>query len=157
MTWPEYYIDLLPHIAAKSKDPDTRVGCVIVGPQENIISTGFNGFPRYIRDSQTENADRYERPVKYQWTVHAELNAILNASLNGISTYCATAYVSLPPCTECAKAIIQAGITKVVYDAEFAAEWAAKKQSKYLGDALADAMLHEAAVQVTPFWRNKEQ
>ena len=99
-------------IAQGSKDIHTKVGSVIVGRDQEIISMGWNGFPRGIDDS-VEN--RYERPVKYLYTVHSEANSILNAARIGVSCKGSTLYTTLFCCNECAKMVIQAGIVKVVY------------------------------------------
>jgi dCMP deaminase len=152
-SWTEYYIGLLPAIASKSKDPSTKVGCVIVGPNNNIISTGFNGFPKRVQDNPVEFAHRYERPAKYTFTVHAEVNAVANAAAHGIATLGATAYVSLPPCTECAKVLIQAGIVRVVFDKQNMDAWVSRNQSGYISDTQSHAaiLLDEARVSVVAF------
>ncbi|MBQ1447774.1 MAG: dCMP deaminase family protein, partial [Erysipelotrichaceae bacterium] len=96
------------------KDPNTQVGACIVDAEHKVVSIGYNGFPRGIKDSLLPwGRDGKFLETKYPYVVHAELNAILNSprSLKGT-----TLYVSLFPCNECAKAIIQAGISKVVYE-----------------------------------------
>lgn len=112
--WHGRYIRLAKEVATWSKDPSTKIGAVIIGNKGQIISQGFNGFPRGISDSP----ERYDdRPTKYKYVVHAEANAIYNAIHNGANTNGATIYVTgLPVCHECAKAIIQTGIAKVVMD-----------------------------------------
>lgn len=99
-------------IATWSKDPSTRVGAVVVGPDKEIRGTGYNGFPRGIDD---DIAARWERPIKYNFIEHAERNCIYNASLYGVSLRGCSLYISYPPCTECARAIIQSGIKEVFY------------------------------------------
>jgi dCMP deaminase len=112
-SWDTYFMQLAEHVATRSKDASTQVGAVLVRSR-NIISTGYNGFPRGVNDNIPA---RHERPEKYQWTVHAEENAILNASRNGVATDGATVYVTpLAPCIQCAKAIVQSGIKEVVYE-----------------------------------------
>ena len=99
----------------KSKDPSTKIGALLVRG-DNIISIGYNGFPRGINDSN----DRLEnREEKYFYVVHAEHNAILNAARNGIATKGAVLYTSGMPCNECAKAIIQAGINTVYIHTQY--------------------------------------
>jgi dCMP deaminase len=99
---------LAEHVATWSKDPSTQVGCVIIDKQNRVVSVGFNGFPRGIKDL----ADRYEdKETKYLFVAHAERNALDNAPL---SVEGCTLYSPLLPCNECAKSIIQKGITKVV-------------------------------------------
>lgn len=112
--WNKRFLKIAEDVAEWSKDPSTRVGAVIVGNQKQILSQGFNGFARGIKDYP----QRYEnRELKYKYIVHAEANAIYNAINNGASTLGSTIYVhGLPVCHECAKAIIQAGIKKVVYN-----------------------------------------
>ncbi|MEY3090976.1 MAG: hypothetical protein RL113_1292 [Pseudomonadota bacterium] len=119
--WNERYFKLAKEVAAWSKDPSRKIGAVIVGHKGQIISQGYNGFPRGIMD----HPHRYEdKETKYKYVVHAEMNAIYNAIYNGASTEGATLYVTgLPVCNECAKAVIQVGIKKVVYDTEASSHW----------------------------------
>ena len=111
-TWNDYFFDLCDVISSKSKDPSTKVGAVIVNSGNSIISTGYNGFPIGVNDTE---AKRYERPEKYTWTCHAEENAIAFAARNGISTNGATLYCNrLPCCARCTRLAIQAGIRRFV-------------------------------------------
>lgn len=112
--WEKRYLDIAKQVATWSKDPSRKIGAVIVGNKGQIISQGFNGFPRGIDDS----IERYnDRETKYKFIVHAEANAIYNAIHNGASTDGATIYVTgLPVCHQCADAIIQTGIKRVVMD-----------------------------------------
>jgi len=119
--WEERYLDLAKQISGWSKDPSRQIGAVIVGDKGQIISQGYNGFPRGIHDSPNRLNDR---ETKYKYVVHAEANAIYNAIHNGASTEGATIYVTgLPVCHECAKAIIQTGIKKVVMDTRPDLHW----------------------------------
>jgi dCMP deaminase len=102
---------LAEEIADWSKDRSSKVGCVIVGPSNEIRSTGFNGFPRGVADDISE---RLTRPEKYLWTEHAERNAIYNAARAGISLEGCTMYLPWFPCAACARAIIQSGICRLV-------------------------------------------
>lgn len=113
--WDKRFLALASHIAGWSKDPSTQVGCVVVGPDREIRSTGFNGFPRGIEDSiaRLEN-----RELKYPLICHAEENAIMHAARIGISLKGCTAYVTWPPCSRCARSLIQAGVDEVVYPSE---------------------------------------
>ncbi len=112
--WDVRFLELARHIASWSKDPSTQVGCVVVGPDREIRSTGFNGFPRGIDDT----AERLEdRAKKYPLICHAEENAIMHAARIGISLKGCRAYVTWPPCTRCARSLIQAGVRDVVYPA----------------------------------------
>lgn len=106
--WDRRFLDLADHIAQWSKDPSTKVGAVIVNKDKQILSVGYNGFPRGVEDRQ----ERYnEREMKYLFVAHAERNAMDNAftDIRG-----STLYTSLCPCNECAKSIIQRGITRVI-------------------------------------------
>lgn len=116
ISWDEYFINMTEVIRSKSKDPSSKIGAVIVGQDHEVLSTGFNGFPRSIDETI---AERWERPIKYDYVEHAERNAIYNAARNGIRTKGATLYLTGfgPPCTpciNCTKAVIQAGIVRVV-------------------------------------------
>ena len=110
--WDHRFIELANHIAKWSKDPSTKVGCVIVGEDREIRSTGFNGFPRGIADDSERLEDREQ---KYPLICHAEENAIMHAARIGLSLKGCTAYVTWPPCTRCARSLIQAGVVEVVY------------------------------------------
>jgi len=109
-SWPTYFMGFARHAASKSKDPNTHVGCVIVGPDYEIRSTGFNGLPRRVADLP----ERMERPAKYLWTSHAEENAVAHAARIGTALKGCTAYVTHHPCARCARSLIQAGIACVV-------------------------------------------
>ena len=112
--WDRRFLELAKHISKWSKDPSTKVGCVVVGEDREIRSTGFNGFPRGIED----DSDRLEdREQKYPLICHAEENAIMHAARIGISLKGNTAYISWPPCSRCARSLIQAGVNEVVFPA----------------------------------------
>ena len=108
--WDNRFVRIALEVSSWSKDPGTKVGAVLVSDRR-ILATGYNGFPTNISDS----LERYnDREVKLSLTVHAEVNAILNAAKNGASTDSSTLYVTFPPCVSCATAVIQAGITRVI-------------------------------------------
>ncbi len=113
--WDRRFIALARHIAEWSKDPSTKVGCVVVGPDREIRSTGFNGFPRGIDDTPERLNNR---ALKYPLVCHAEENAIMHAARTGISLKGCSAYVTWPPCTRCARSLVQAGVSEVMYPAE---------------------------------------
>lgn len=118
LSWDKKYLRLAIHVAGWSKDDSTKVGAVLVGPNNAVRSLGFNGPPRGVNDDVPE---RWQRPEKYQWCEHAERNAIFNAAADGIPTRGCTMYVtSYPakfgPCDNCCRAIIQAGIVRVVQE-----------------------------------------
>lgn len=110
--WDQRFLDLAAHIATWSKDPSTKVGYVVIGPDREIRSTGFNGFPRGIDDTFERLNDRQ---AKYPLMCHAEENAVTHAARIGTALKGCTAYGTWPPCTRCARFLVQAGITSVVY------------------------------------------
>lgn len=110
--WNHRFMGLAKHISTWSKDNSTKVGCAIVGPDKEIRSTGYNGMPRGVDDN---NPKRYERPTKYSFFEHAERNAIYNATLFGTSLRDCSIYVTVVPCADCARAIIQSGIKEVFF------------------------------------------
>jgi dCMP deaminase len=112
LKWDRRFINLARHIAEWSKDPSTKVGCVVVGPDREIRSTGFNGFPRGIEDTAERLEDRAQ---KYPLICHAEENAIMHAARIGMELKGCSAYVTWPPCTRCARSLVQAGVHEVVY------------------------------------------
>ena len=114
ISWDEYFMGVALLASQRSKDPNTQVGACIVDEQNRILSTGYNGFPQGCSDDEFPwNRDESLGETKYQFVVHAELNAILNARGKTLSD--SKVYVGLFPCNECAKAIIQAGIKEVIY------------------------------------------
>jgi dCMP deaminase len=118
--WDKRFMLLAHQIAHWSKEKGRRVGAVVVGPDKEIRSTGFNGFPRGVRDDVEARHSR-ETGAKYLWSSHAERNAIYNAARIGVALKGCVMYVPWFPCVECAKAIIQAGICEVVaYEPDYA-------------------------------------
>jgi dCMP deaminase len=114
--WNERYMEMARKVSEWSKDPNTKVGAVAVGSKGQILSQGFNGFPRGILDSDDRLQDR---ETKYKYVVHAEMNVIYNATYNGVSLDKASLYVyGLPVCSECCKGIIQVGIARVYVSKE---------------------------------------
>lgn len=114
ISWDEYFMGVAMLSAMRSKDPNTQVGACIVNSEKKIVGVGYNGFPIGCSDEDLPWAREGEwLETKYPYVCHAELNAILN-SIGGSLKGC-TLYVALFPCNECAKAIIQSGIKKVVY------------------------------------------
>lgn len=114
--WLNRYMGLAEQVSTWSKDPNTKVGAVIVGSKGQILTQGYNGFPRRIKDTDKRLEDR---DTKLKYVVHAEMNAIFNATYSGVSLDGSTLYVyGLPICSECAKGIIQVGIKKVVIQME---------------------------------------
>ncbi|MBR1904120.1 MAG: dCMP deaminase family protein [Alphaproteobacteria bacterium] len=109
--WNYRFLQLAELIASWSKDPSTKTGAVVVGPDKEIRATGYNGLVRGVNDNVQE---RMERPTKYDFFEHAERNAVYNACLTGTSLRGCTIFCTLTPCTDCARAIIQAGIKTVI-------------------------------------------
>lgn len=135
LSWDEYFMGVAMLSAMRSKDPSTQVGCCIVSQGNKILSMGYNGFPKGCSDDEFPWAREGDDPLmtKYVYSTHSELNAILN--YNGVSLEGARLYVSLFPCNECAKAIIQAGIKEVIYDCDKYAGTPAVLASKRMMDA----------------------
>ncbi len=138
ISWDMYFMGVSLLAAKRSKDPNTQVGACIVSEGNIILSTGYNGFPYGCSDDEYPWA-REGDETKYPYVVHAELNAILNSK--GQSLENAKIYVSLFPCNECAKAIIQSGIREVVYLSDKYADSETTAASK--------RMLNSAGVKLT--------
>lgn len=135
LKWDDYFMGIALLSAQRSKDPSTSVGCCIVSKDNKILSVGYNGMPAGCSDDEfpwdRDCADPLD--TKYLYVAHSELNAILNYS--GGSLAGAKLYVSLFPCNECAKAIIQCGIKEVIYDSDKYADTPATKASKRMMEA----------------------
>lgn len=148
ISWDEYFMGVALLAAQRSKDPNTQVGACIIDGDNRILSTGYNGFPHGCSDDDFPwNRDESKGETKYQFVVHAELNAILNASGKSLSG--SKLYVALFPCHECAKAIIQSGVKEVVYLSD-----------KYHDSSSSEAsrrMLNSAGVKLTEFKPTKAQ
>ena len=137
ISWDEYFMGVATLAGMRSKDPNTQVGACIVSTDNKILSMGYNGLPVGCSDDEfpwrRKDADGNELETKYPYTVHSELNAILN--YRGGSLEGARLYVTLFPCNECAKAIIQSGIKTVVYDSDKYADSETTIASKRMFDA----------------------
>ncbi|MCI8297155.1 MAG: dCMP deaminase family protein [Lachnospiraceae bacterium] len=137
ITWDEYFMGVAELSAKRSKDPSTQVGACIVSQDNKILSMGYNGFPTGCSDDhfpwgkEHELDDPYN--AKYFYSTHSELNAILN--YRGGSLEGSKLYVTLFPCNECAKAIIQAGIKTLIYGSDKYADTPAVRASKRMLDA----------------------
>ena len=148
MDWDTYFMRMAALVATKSKDRSTKVGVVLVAPDRSVIGTGYNGFPRGVDDNVEE---RHQRPKKYAFTSHAEMNVITNCARNGVKTMGSTIYIAsypdvIPTCSDCARAMIQAGIKEIVCKlADVPERW------KDSCDA-ASEMLKEAGVTVR-YWQ----
>ncbi len=129
ITWDEYFMGIAILSAQRSKDNSTQVGACIVNEKNKIVSVGYNGMPTGCVDDDMpwEREGESSLDTKYPFVCHAELNAILNSSFGSLNG--CTLYVTLFPCNECAKAIIQSGIKRVVYKCNKYAETDSVKAS----------------------------
>ncbi len=140
-TWDEFYLDMADVIKERSKDRSAKIGAVLV-KDNAVISMGYNGFPRGVDDNVEA---RHERPAKYSYTEHGERNSIYNAARHGISTMGSTMYTQGVPCADCARAVIQAGCSRLV------ARWQANEKifpAWIESCAKGREMLEEAGVEV---------
>lgn len=163
MNWDKFFIEMAMLVSTKSKDPSTKVGCVIVGDDNAVLSTGFNGFPRGVAEDQYKYTpikdslavreervlltDRWERPAKYSWIEHAERNAIFNAARHGIKLAGARAYLNWEPhpCADCSRALIQSGIVEIIGpDIPFGGAG----NGTHYDTSFADTMCNEAGVRI---------
>lgn len=138
--WSKYFLEMCKLVASRSEDTSTKCGAVIVGKDHQILSTGYNGFPRGIKNTPERN----ERPIKYEFFEHSERNAIYNAARTGVSLDGSTIYITGYPCCDCVRAMIQCGIKKVVIPKvrnqdDFEVRWADKIET-------AKGMLAEAGI-----------
>lgn len=108
-SWQKYFLGMAEQVATRSKDPSTKVGCVISTEDKVVVATGYNGIPRDVLDKP----ERMERPAKYLWTSHAEENAVAMAARVGSRLRGGHAFVTHMPCCRCARMLIQAGISTV--------------------------------------------
>lgn len=147
ISWDEYFMGIALLSAQRSKDPNTQVGACIVSSSNRIMSVGYNGFPAGCSDDDfpwERTGDDYD--TKYPYVCHAELNAILNHS--GSDLRGSRIYVALFPCNECAKAIIQCGISEVVYLSDkYADTWGTRASKR---------MLEAAGVKLTKLQTERE-
>jgi len=136
--WDKRFLELAKLISTWSKDPSTKVGCVIINSSRSIISTGYNGFPRGIEDSDERLNNR---ELKYSIVCHAEENALLHAANIGVSLKNCIAYCTWPPCTRCARSLIQVGVKEIVYPDNITIP------ERWINDfKLSDSLFNEAAV-----------
>ena len=151
-TWEEWYFKIMYLVASKSKDPKTKIGAVLV-KNRRIISTGYNGICRGVNDKLPE---RSERPEKYLWYEHGERNAIYAAARYGIDTMGTTMYTNGIPCADCARAIVQSGVSQVVvhktYENLSANAQKSKNRDQWKGHNEASvAMFEEVGIELDVF------
>ena len=128
MNWNEYFINLAKNIALKSKDPSSKVGCIIVDKNNRVISQGYNGFVSKCDESLMS----FDRPIKYNLVIHAEMNALANA---GRKISGCTAYLNYSPCENCAKTLLQFGIKRFVIRGEVKDQKTLDFVKEYLGES----------------------
>lgn len=137
--WDSYFFDICDVVKKRSKDSSTQVGVVIVGPDNKVRATGYNGPPSGVDDTIPE---RHERPEKYHWFEHAERNAIYSAASIGTPLADCKMYVPYIPCCECARGIIQSGILMVISKSRILSEYWHESQERGL------VMFKESGVEV---------
>ncbi|ETV86827.1 hypothetical protein, variant 1 [Aphanomyces astaci] len=144
LSWDDYFMSVAFLSSMRSKDPSTQVGACIVNAEKKIVGIGYNGFPNGCDDDVLPWARQAESPLdtKYPYVCHAEMNAILNK--NATSVKGCSIYVALFPCNECAKLIIQSGITKVIYSSDkYKTEWTFVASRRLLDMANVTCIQHE--------------
>lgn len=154
MHWDAYFDGILEAVRAKSQDRSSKYGALIVDRQNRVLATGYNGLPRGIRYRE----EYHTRPDKYMYFVHAEQNAIFNAAAFGTPINGALMYVIHPPCVDCVKAIVQAGVQEVIYREplpEYPPEVNVDLDNWRLKMEAAGDMLNEAGVALRRSMRNK--
>lgn len=109
--WVDYFMNIARAVSARSKDPATKVGAILIDDNNHIIGTGYNGFPPGVQDTP----ERWERPAKYDLVVHAEANCLLHTTKSARN---AKLYTTMYPCQDCAKLIAAAGIKEVFYSSD---------------------------------------
>ena len=132
LNWDEYFMGVAVLSSMRSKDPSTQVGACIVNNENRIISMGYNGMPHCCHDDEYPWERGEGLDSKYLYVCHAELNAILNSN---VSVKGSRVYVTLFPCNECAKAIIQSGISEIIYMSDKYADTEGVRASKRMFDS----------------------
>lgn len=151
--WDSLFMSMAMMFSMRSPDTSTRVGCVVADRDNTVMSFGYNGWPRGVKAFEPDDP-RFERPAKYLWMEHAERNAIYNACRNGTPLNDCTLYVTLFPCSDCARGIVQVGIKRVVYHGEItqimqsvSSQWSASNEASM-------QMFNEAGVEVVEWIGN---
>jgi dCMP deaminase len=143
MKWDEYFMRMVYLVAMKSRDPSSKIGAILV-KENQIISTGYNGFPIGVNDDD----DRYiNREIKYAYVVHAEDNVVLSAARFGISTKDTTLYTQDIPCNECCKSVIQGGIKEIIIHSL----WPTMSDKWLASQEISKIMLKECGIKVKEF------
>lgn len=148
VSWDEYFMGIAFMSAQRSKDPSTQVGACIVSSENRILSVGYNGMPKNCDDDLFPwDREGDELNTKYMFVCHAELNAILNYS--GTNLKGSKVYVTLFPCNECAKALIQSGVSEVIYYSD--------KYSDSFSTLAAKRMFESAGIKMTPYKKSGKE
>jgi dCMP deaminase len=150
LDWDTYFMSLAYLVAMKSKDPRTKVGAVVVGPDNEIRTTGYNSFPRGLEDAVPE---RQVSPAKHLFFEHAERNAIYNAARMGTSLKGCRIYLPFMPCSDCARGIVQAGLAEVVLHREHPGNDAARFEAEH-HHAASRAIFEECGIGVR-YWSGR--
>ncbi len=108
ISWDELWMNMAELVSQRSKDPNTQVGAVVVSPDNKRIAVGYNGFPADMEETE----ERWKSPVKYDYVVHAEMNALSHANTDVTGW---TLYITYPPCNRCAPIVINSGIKRILY------------------------------------------
>jgi len=148
-SWDRYFFNIIDEIATRSKDPNTQVGTVIVDLDNCIRATGYNSLPRKVRDNPCVVPERFIRPEKYFWMEHAERNAIYASARIGVPLKGCRIYLNVYPCMDCARAVIQAGLTEVIINLNKYSKWYSPQYTKDNGKV--HMMLTEGLVDIS-FW-----
>ena len=146
--WDDYFMTMMYLAAMRSKDESTHVGAVIVGPDNEIRSTGYNSFPRHINDDAPE---RQQRPEKYFWFSHAERNSIYNAAMVGIPVKGCKMYTNGVPCNDCAWGVINSGLVEVIVDKS----WDDNNYAQWIEHAVRSKVMFEEAGVKLRFWEGE--
>ena len=146
--WNQLFMTMAYLVGQRSPDPSSKFGAVVVSADNIVVSAGYNGWPRGMKPFADDDP-RWQRPDKYLYMEHAERNAIYNATRNGVALHNCTLYVPVMTCSDCARAVIQAGITRVVVHApacRFFRQGLIDAQPWQASCATAEAMLNECGV-----------
>jgi len=147
-TWDESFMRHVYLVASKSKDRRTKIGSVLV-INNTIISSGYNGFPRGVNDDVDE---RHERPEKYFWAEHSERNAVFDCARRGVSSFGSILYTNGVPCSDCSRAVIQAGVKGIIVHAQWQEIEKSVNWNKWVESAnRSNKMFEEAGVSVKIF------
>ena len=147
ISWDQYFMTMAYLVAMRSKDNSTHIGAVIVGPDNEVRSTGYNSFARGVLNEYSPELQ--ERPEKYFWFEHAERNAVYNASRVGIPLKGCRMYTNGVPCADCGRAVIQSGISEVIVDGA----WNEKNDKKWIESTKRTLTMFNQAGITIRYWK----